>query len=250
MSQPNLWLWEQQGKACSVSCSAFSGSTPSSHSRAWCESSHTVSALGVSSSYSWGHQYTCKTIQNLEQHRLSLHTKGLSQLAGAQWAVPEADMNANECAAARRSQCKGQEPWNESLEALSALRGWSASWYQSPLPAGGAAPKLMFTQMEASSLPPPSLPRRHHNTPGNACTSPLPGAQEHMCFFIHLVNPVGPFTLIPGMITGWGNVTMSACILGLSFGLLSFPSPQFSLTYVMGLPQIQFLRAGIQTGPT
>ena len=145
-----------------------------------------------------------------------------------------------------KGRSPGMSPWKLSPHCgVGQLAGT-----KSPLPAGGAAPKLMFTQMEASSLPPPSLPRRHHNTPGNACTSPLPGAQEHMCFFIDLVNPVGPFTLIPGMITGWGNVTMSACILGLSFGLLSFPSPQFSLTYVMGLPQIQFLRAGIQTGPT
>ena len=55
-------------------------------------------------------------------------------------------MNANECAAARRSQCKGQEPWNESLEALSALRGWSASWYQSPLPAGYIKSTSLETQ--------------------------------------------------------------------------------------------------------
>lgn len=137
----------------------------------------------------------------------------------------------------------GMSPWKLSLHyGVSQLAGTKP-----PLPAGGATPKLMFMQTEASSLPPP--PRRHHNAPGNACTSPLPGAQEHVSSFSDLVNPVSPFTLIPGMITGWGNVTMSACVLGLSFGFLSFPSPQFSLTHVMGFPQIQFLRAGIQIGP-
>ena len=61
-----------------------------------------------------------------------------------------------------KGRSPGMSPWKLSPHCgVGQLAGT-----KSPLPAGGAAPKLRFTQMEASSLPPPSLPRRHHKIGG------------------------------------------------------------------------------------